>query len=60
MKRFFKAISNILPDKSDFFLLCGIAFIFWGVYQIFIPASFIITGILLAFIGYIQARPVKV
>jgi len=59
MKRFFKNILNLLPDKSDFFLLSGVGSIFWGVYQIHIPISFIVTGILLSCIGLINAIPSK-
>lgn len=59
MKRFFKSLLNILPDKSDFFLLSGIGSIFWGIYQINIPISFIVTGLLLLFVGLINAIPSK-
>jgi Na+-translocating ferredoxin:NAD+ oxidoreductase RnfD subunit len=55
MNKFFKTISRALPDKSDFFLLLGVSCIFWGIYQIHIPVAFIVTGILFALIGYINA-----
>ena len=60
MKKIFKAISNILPEKGDFFLLLGVGSIFWGIYQIHIPAAFIVTGILLAAVGYINSMPKQV
>ena len=59
MNKFIKSISKVIPDKSDFFLLFGIAFIFWGIYQISIPISFIVTGVLFSAVGVITALPTK-
>ena len=53
---FFK---RCLPDKSDFFLFIGLGVLCWGVYQIHQPSAYIVGGILLMSLGYIQVLPVK-
>jgi hypothetical protein len=45
------AIKKYLPDLSDIFVFAGIGSIFYGVYQIFPPAAYIVTGVLVGLIG---------
>lgn len=59
MNKFFNFIKKIIPDKSDVFLLSGIGSIFWGVYQLSTPISFVVLGILLTTVGILNSFPIK-
>lgn len=48
MKNF---ISKIAPDKSDCLLLIGVIAVFFGVYQIYPPAAYIVLGLGCIFLG---------
>jgi len=55
--KFFKFLESLIPDKSDVLLFTGLGFLSWGIYQIHRPSSFIIGGILLMCLGYLQVIP---
>ena len=51
-----KFIKKLMPDVLDVIALIGLSFIFWGFYQIYIPAAFIVSGVLLLAISYLIAN----
>ena len=42
---------GIIPDKSDLLLYMGMGSLFYGIYQMHIPAAFITIGILIIVIA---------
>jgi VIT1/CCC1 family predicted Fe2+/Mn2+ transporter len=51
-----KKLANIMPDVSVCLFLLGIIAVFFGVYQLSIPISYIVLGILLIATGLVKAR----
>lgn len=48
--------SRFRPDWADFFALLGFSSLFWGIYQAYPPAAFIVSGGILMAISYFKAR----
>lgn len=48
--------SRFRPDWVDFFGFLGFSSLFYGVYSIYPPAAFVVSGGLLMAISYFKAR----
>ena len=45
-KLFNKLLESLTPDKSDLLLFMGMGSLFYGIYQMHIPAAYITIGVL--------------
>lgn len=52
----FKKLLRIMPDMSVCLFLLGIIAVFFGVYRLSIPISYIVLGVLLIATGLAKAR----
>jgi len=52
----FKKLLRIMPDMSVCLFLLGIIAVFFGVYQLSIPSSYIVLGIMLIATALVKAR----
>jgi len=53
----FKAIfANYRPDWADFIGFLGFSSLFFGLYQAYKPAAFVVAGVILMAISYVKAR----
>jgi hypothetical protein len=56
-KEDFKALFSLfLPDSADLFGFLGFSSVFYGIYQAFPPAAFVVSGGILMAISYFKAR----
>lgn len=53
MNKFFLRIT---PDESDTLLFLGIAAVFFGVYQLSIPISYIVLGVIFIAMSFVKAK----
>lgn len=47
---------NLKWDTSDALVLVGCSLVWYGIYLVFHPAAYILTGSLITYIGYSRAR----
>jgi hypothetical protein len=53
----FKALfSRFRPDLIDFFGILGFSSVFYGIYQAYPPAAFVVGGVILMAISVYKAR----
>jgi hypothetical protein len=54
--RFKPFFSRFRPDWVDFFGILGFSSVFYGVYQAYPPAAFVVSGVILMAISFYKAR----
>lgn len=49
-------MKKVLEILDDILLIAGIGFLFYGVYQIYVPASFIVLGLCTIGVAFLIAK----